>query len=178
MNILKKLFWILIILLGILIALLVLLNVLFITYTSIQEYKPLMRKKFNKDIWITAQGDTLERRCGMYHDLTRNHLKKGMSIKEVENLVGEINDWGYCTDKKTKCSMHLMGVCYSNALSIVNMVLYICFDRNHRLVTYARERPCNMQGWYTPKTKEQYCSKTDSQGFSLPTNDCGITDPW
>jgi hypothetical protein len=102
-----------------------------------------------------------------------------MSIEEIENLLGEIDDWSYCKDKKVKCHEYVMGICYSNAWSRVIMGLYACFNEKGKLVTYDRDEHCESQGSYNIKTKEQYCSKTDHSrgGISIPTNDCGI-DPW
>jgi hypothetical protein len=70
-----------------------------------------------------------------------------------------------------------MGVCYSNALSIVPMSLYTCVDKKGKLMTYDRSNHCDMQGSYNIKTKEQYCFKEGPGGVGIPTNDCGI-EPW
>jgi hypothetical protein len=141
-------------------------------------YKPLMKKKFDSREWKAAFGDTLENRCGMYHDLTRNHLRKGMTIKQVEELLGEEYRWRYSKDGKVKCVSYVMGVCYSNALSIVPMSLYACFNRSGVLIRYDRDMHYEMKGTYNIKTKEQSCLKADIDGTGIPTSDCGIDDPW
>jgi hypothetical protein len=146
-------------------------------------YEPLMTEKFDSVIWKQSSVKygrhyPIEKRCGMYHDLTWNHLKKGMSIKEVESLLGEINEWLYCKDKRIKCHNYGMGVCYGNAWSRVPMSLYACFNEKGKLVTYDRDEHCESQGSYSIKTKEQYCfKKCPDSNMGCPTNDCGI-DPW
>lgn len=148
-------------------------------------YKPLMTKKFDKEEWRLAieekdsDGLTkdIRRRCGMYHDLTRNHMHKGMTIEEVEELLGPIEGWSYCKDKKVKCMNYYMGICYSNALSVVPMSLYACFNKKGNLVTYDRDRHCETIGSYEIKTKEKTCSKEGPGGTSLVTHDCAFT-PW
>ena len=155
----------------------------FFSYTSWLAYQPLITDKFNSEQWKTAETDRdksgyhpFKRRCGMYHDLTRNYLKKNMTIKEVEDLLGPTNLWRYCKNQKIKCAYYSMGICYSNVLSIVPMDLFPCFNRKGKLVTYDRDEHCEIQGSYDLKTKEQSCSKTDHSrgGISVPTNECGI----
>ena len=180
-NVMKKFFKLL---LKIVVGLLLLILILHLILGRMWEwaaYKPLMKKKFNSEEWKAVQEmkePQLSKRCGMYHDLTRNHLRKGMTIKEVENLLGAIDDWEYCKNGKIKCAYYGMNVCYSNALSIVPMSLITCFNRKGKLITYDREVHCTMQGSYDLRIKEQYCWRT-RPGSDIPfrTNDCGI-DPW
>lgn len=163
--------------------------IFFLIYAGLWEwamYKPLTRSKFSSEQWklakIKVDGHVpLERRCGMYHDLTRNHLKSGMSIKEVEDLLGPVDQWDYCKDKKVKCMNYGMGVCYSNMLTIVPMSLHACFNKKGKLITYDREQHCEIEGTYDIKKKEQRCWKTGLregyEAIELSTNDCGM-DTW
>ena len=167
----------------------------FFCWTSWSAYKPLMAGKFDSYEWKLARTEVgsdgrtkdLARRCKMYHDLTSNYLKKNMTLKEVEDLLGPIDSWSYCTNQKIKCHNYSMGVCYSNSWSIVPMSLHVCFNRDGRLLTYDRNEYCEkhwsflydsgkhaeMLGIYYMKDKEQFCA--DKKGVII--NECGI-DPW
>lgn len=142
-------------------------------------------KKFDSKEWKLARTEKgedgltkdLERRCGMYHDLTSNYLHKGMTIKEVEDLLGPIDEWSYCKDKKIKCKNYGMGVCYSNALSIVPMSVFACFNEEGKLVTYDQDQHCEIKGSYDLKTKEQSCLKSGPNGIGIVTDKCDL-DIW
>ena len=68
--------------------------------------------KFDSELWNKTHigrhtggivHDWDDYRCSMYNDLTNNHLKKGMKLKEVTNMLGETDLRTYCTNKKVKC---------------------------------------------------------------------------
>jgi len=46
------------------------------------------REKFDRKIWITADGLHQGHRKNMMHDLMKHHLKTGMSYKEIIDLLG------------------------------------------------------------------------------------------
>jgi len=46
-------------------------------------------KKFNSQIWKTADGFHNGERKHMLNDLLKNHLKEGMAYSEIINLIGE-----------------------------------------------------------------------------------------
>jgi hypothetical protein len=173
--------------------------VLFLTYAGWFEYsmyKPLMTKTFDSQSWKLAEKKVwysefkidgqviqsgpdvaLERRCGMYHDLIKNYLKKGMTIKEVENLLGPIDHWYYYKSDKQKCTGYHMGICYSNAITVVPMILFTCFNKRENLIRFGRGEPDKHIGVYDIKNKEQQCFKEGPGGVGIPSNYCGI-QPW
>jgi hypothetical protein len=165
---------------------LLLLILSYIGWWSWQTYKPLMTKKFDSYEWKLAQTEKLSdgyiklnRRCGMYHDLVWNHIEKGMTIKQMEEMLGEFERWGYCQDEKVKCTIDSLGVCYSNALTIVPVSLFMCFNEEEKLVYFSKESYCETTGLYNIKTREQVCWRP-KPGYGealVRTNDCGI-DPW
>jgi hypothetical protein len=65
-----------------------------LAYCSWLAYEPLMTEKFDSEKWKMAaelevgeRYPSIEERGGIYHDLTWNQLKEGMSIKAVE-IIG------------------------------------------------------------------------------------------
>ena len=84
-------------------------------------------------------------RCGMYNDLTKNHLKKGMKLKEVTDILGDYRLVYYCTNKKAKCIAYALGSCLNGVLNKSLMVvyfghydrqyMYVCFDGNEELIS-------------------------------------------
>ena len=42
-------------------------------------------------------------RCSMYDDLIKNHLKTGMTLEEVEKMIGKTPMVGYCKGDQAKC---------------------------------------------------------------------------
>lgn len=145
-------------------------------------YQPLTTKKFNSEEWVRAGLEFKpELRCGMYHDLTRNYLKRNMRIEEAEELLGRGNTWIYCKDKEIKCARYGMGVCFSNALTVHHDALYACFNKKGRLVSFDRRTHCTEQGNYYVDTKEQLCDVDvyfgDGTSEGWLTHDCKIV-PW
>jgi hypothetical protein len=108
-NVIKRFLWLIFKMATGTVIILLLLFLWYVGYCSWAACKPLMKKKFNSEEWKSAFGGTLENRCGMYHDLTRNHLRKGMTIKQVEELLGEEYRWRYSKDGKVKCVSYVMG---------------------------------------------------------------------
>ncbi|MEY4097109.1 MAG: hypothetical protein RLZZ102_799 [Pseudomonadota bacterium] len=112
--------------------------------------------KFDSKLWIkewerieiqaTKSNDKSHKyvhyRCSMYNDLTNNHLKKGMKLKEVTDMLGDEGQdlQYYCTNKKVKCLTYTLGSCLKgmfNKSLIVEFFgyydrqfMYVCFDGN------------------------------------------------
>jgi len=86
-------------------------------------------------------------RCSMYNDLTNNHLKKGMKLKEVTDMFGDegMDLLYYCTNKKAKCIAYALGSCLNGVLNKSLIVkyfgyydrqyMYVCFDGNEELIS-------------------------------------------
>jgi hypothetical protein len=84
-------------------------------------------------------------RCSMYNDLTKNHLKKGMKLKEVTDMLGDYRSVDYCTNKKVKCISYTLGSCLKgifNKSLIVEFFghydrqfMYVCFDGNEEFIS-------------------------------------------
>jgi hypothetical protein len=85
-------------------------------------------------------------RCGMYNDLTKNHLKKGKKLEEVTDILGDYRHIVYyCTNKKAKCIAYALGSCLNGVLNKSLMVvyfgyydrqfMYVCFDGNEELIS-------------------------------------------
>lgn len=119
--------------------------VLYLGYIS--DYKPYKGVPFSSALWheagevMRSENRSLENilygispRCGMYDDLTKNYLKKGMHISDVEALLGKPVATSYCMDKKVKCSTYMLGKCYANAFTMSSNEVQICFDKDHHLV--------------------------------------------
>ena len=81
--------------------------------------------KFDSKLWIkewerieiqaTKSNDKSHKyvhyRCSMYNDVMKNHLKKGMKLKEVTDMLGDYRSVDYCTNKKVKCISYTLGSC-------------------------------------------------------------------
>jgi hypothetical protein len=106
-------------------------------------------------------------RCKMYDDLVKNHLKKGMTLKEVEELLGEEKPDVYCVDKKIKCSTYHMGTCYASALTWSSDFLEICFNDKEKVIGFGREGfyedVCENKFFWCPSDEEKckYFMKKD-----------------
>ena len=84
-------------------------------------------------------------RCSMYNDLMKNHLKKGMKLKEVTDMLGDYRSVDYCTNKKVKCISYTLGSCLKgifNKSLIVEFFghydrqfMYVCFDGNEEFIS-------------------------------------------
>jgi len=130
-------------------------------YLTVTEIVPCVWKfnmygtsKFDSTKWtetIDGKHGTVHRyllnRCSMYNDLTKKHLKKGMKLKEVTDMLGDDgNDLlYYCTNKKAKCLTYTLGSCLNGALSKSLIVeyfgfydrqfMYVCFDGNEEFIS-------------------------------------------
>lgn len=119
----------------------------FLIYGGLWEWTKykLVESSFNSEKWQMAGTKSdkyghvpLERRCGMYRDLIKSHLKQGMRIEEVEDLLGTKNTWIMCPEKKIVCLEYDMGRC-PDALP---MFLFACLNKEDELVTYNGQEPC------------------------------------
>ena len=114
--------------------------------------------KFDSKLWIkewerieiqaTKSNDKSHKyvhyRCSMYNDLTNNHLKKGMKLKEVTDILGDYSSVYYCTNKKVKCVTYQLGSClkgmFNKSLIVVyfgyydRQFMYVCFDGNEEFI--------------------------------------------
>lgn len=99
--------------------------------------------KFDRDKWLAAKKELKNSdssRCGMYKDLEKNYLKKGMTRQEVENLLGKVTTYFYCLDKKVKCASYGMGTCVWNSLTSSGPVsVEICFNDKEKVVAFSRD---------------------------------------
>ena len=92
-------------------------------------------------------------RCSMYNDLTKNHLKKGMKLKEVTEMLGDYSSVYYCTNKKVKCVTYQLGSCLKgifNKSLIVEFFgyydrqfMYVCFDGNEGFISNGKNYGSN-----------------------------------
>jgi len=108
------------------------------------DYQTYGYRKFDKDLWVKTSigeytggivNDYLDYRCGMYNDLVKNHLKKGMKIEEVIKMLGKTDLKYYCIDKKIKCLYYRLGTCTDFILDIGHNHTYICFDSNNQYIS-------------------------------------------
>ena len=110
--------------------------------------------KFDSELWNKTHigrhtggivHDWDDYRCSMYNDLTKNHLKKGMKLKEVTDMLGDYRSVDYCTNKKVKCISYTLGSCLKGILSKSLIVvifgrydrqsMYLCFDGNEEFIS-------------------------------------------
>ncbi len=90
-------------------------------------------------------------RCKMYNDIVTNHLKLGMKLEEVKDLLGmrKSTSITYCTDEKTKCINYSLGTCYASSLTIYSERLIICFNKKQEVVWFGkgknRDRVCKQK---------------------------------
>lgn len=138
-------------------------------YSHYKEYYS--GKKFSKEAWIEADKKYKESygicgQCAMYHDLVTNHLKKGMTLREIEDLLGDDGLKYYCLgNKKIKCVSYSLGLCYADwAPSFGDVV--ICFDERHNAIDFGRARDLN----------KKYCSKGKIYCEGKPKCECYIKD--
>jgi hypothetical protein len=110
----------------------------------ISGYKPFRGKKFSSAAWKGTDSDSKNNlvwnesyRCGMYTDLVNNHIKKGMTLTQIEELVGQTNLIQYCIYKDIKCMAYSMGTCYAG-YGVAHGWLEVCFDKSHKVVSAGR----------------------------------------
>ena len=110
-------------------------------------------KKFTREGWEAAGKEMsninkplseimygLNDRCKMFDDLTRNHLKKGMKLREVEELLGAVNKRvvHYCIGKKIKCVAYSMDTCYVSSWTISLGSVGICFNDKQEVMKFGK----------------------------------------
>jgi hypothetical protein len=78
----------------------------------------------------------------MYTDLVKNHIKKAMTLAEVEELVGTTDLVKYCMHKDIKCMKYSMGTCYSG-YTMAHGWLVVCFDKSYKVVSVGRSGNSN-----------------------------------
>ncbi len=132
--------------LGFILGVPILLLFVFICYVSYEgDYKAYRGLKFDRDIWDndgdlvlggkdSVYGTNLS--CKMYDDLSKNHLRKGMKFKEVEDLLGKDYLLKYCLNKKVKCIKYALGTCYASSWTLSHGWINICFDSNQEIVRF------------------------------------------
>jgi len=105
------------------------------------------QSKFDKEIWLQAEKDynpsadiyNHENNCvrgKMWSDLKKNYLKKGMSLKEVVDLLGPTNKKRVYETKKGErvCLQYYLGEC--GLITGATALLVICFDIKTSLTNY------------------------------------------
>ena len=116
-------------------------------------------RKFNKEDWMGDGGKLVidftgkksssksfpsvygtNERCGMYDDLVKNYLKKGMKLKEVEKLLGKSVSYTYCVDKKIKCTSYGLGTCYASSWTLSSTELTICVNDKQKVIEFRKGR--------------------------------------
>lgn len=119
------------------------------------EYNPYIGKKFSKESWIEADKKYKESygisgQCAIYQDLITNHLKKGMALKMVEDLLGDDGLKYYCLgNRKVKCVYYSLGLCYANSWTRSGGTITICFNEKHEAIDYGHDDSMD----------NKYCSK-------------------
>lgn len=141
------------------------------------------RDKFNKEKWLANKGDD---RCYMYKDLVKNHLKKGMSIDEVEDLLGKCSHVDYSDILHQKVLVYSGGECEKNLLEGAgkSMLVFIIFNvqeemldviNNHDKLVKHFKVSCNFEN----NTCD--CYNKNPIKYRVPfeniSKECGI-EPW
>jgi hypothetical protein len=146
---------------------------LFMSYCSYEVgYKPYRGKKFSKEAWqkadkIYKKSYGISGLCSMYNDIVTNHLKKGMKLKEVEDLLGDDGLKYYCVgNKKIKCLYYSLGLCYASAWTRAGGTLTICFNEKHEVVDFGKDTAMN----------KKYCSKGEIYCEGRPKCKCYVKD--
>ncbi len=102
--------------------------------TKYQLYKG---KMFDEQIWkqwgklqksTTYPRNIISPRCGMYEDLAKNHIKRGMTVAEFTKLLGppDLTCTSY-DPVNVKCYIYYMGTCYYGD-TIESGWLSVCVD--------------------------------------------------
>ncbi|MFK7760970.1 MAG: hypothetical protein AB8B46_02455 [Candidatus Midichloriaceae bacterium] len=145
--------------------------------------------KFDAELWTkthigkhtggTVQ-DWMDYRCSMYNDLTKNHLKKGMKLEEVTDMLGDYRSVDYCTNKKVKCISYQLGSCLNGALSKSLIVkyfgfydrqfMYVCFDKDGKIVSNGKSLGKNKYSYLECDGKENtiLCEKYSGDCTKTP----------
>lgn len=107
------------------------------------DYKPYRGMKFSQEAWkknkhgqmrgLVLETFGVDDRCRMYTDLTQNYLKKGMSVTQVNDLLGIEPLVSYCLEKRIKCVHYSLGTCHSG-LTVSFGALFTCFDASQTLI--------------------------------------------
>lgn len=96
------------------------------------------------DIAAKIEDQYAKERCSMYDDLIKNHLKTGMTLKEVEAMIGKTPMVGYCKGDQVKCLQYSLGSCLDEDIlgTLLGALSYhyyaerffsVCFDRKEQL---------------------------------------------
>lgn len=103
------------------------------------DYQQYRGRKFTKEAWAMAgKNYGSEHRCQMYTDLVTNHLKLGMKLKDVEEMIG-ISGPIYCLDKKVKCYLEMLGNIYLfGFLRMESCSFSVCFNEKEELIGVER----------------------------------------
>lgn len=119
------------------------------------DYQTYGYRKFHKELWdknkeLVEAGPTqlsdrssnvISYRCGMYNELVKNHLKKGMGIEEVIKMLGKTDLKDYCIDKKVKCIEYHLGTCVDFTVLLEGRSdIYLCFDGNNQYISAGLSR--------------------------------------
>lgn len=167
-------------------VLVTILAALFFGFLEYQDRQAYFSKTFDQDVWKNAvagpslRGKGSNARCKMYGDIIKHHIKKQMTVTEVEQLLGSPNSYKYCLNKKIKCADYRMGNCVMNSITIDPGHLQVCFNEKQRVIKFSRD---NLLDKYCPEHLNAYCSKSHldcwcSKPNSLgPSYDCKI-DKW
>lgn len=116
----------------------------------------------------------------MYSDLVKNHLKKGMHLDDVEKLLGKTDYISYCMDKKNKCHVYTLGICYIDSFGMSHGNLVICFDEKSKLVKsgkkYLDREFCDYRALYYGSDGNPRCYTKKDQ---FNEEKCPVKiDPW
>lgn len=174
-KIIKWALWIIAFLTGIVCALIV----GFVLYWSyVSSVVPYKGAKFDKKIWMEAgeEGGVFEHRCAMTEDIVENYLHEGMSKAEVENLLGKIDHYFYCLDRKIKCAGYFMGFCSTTALgSLGGRSIYVCFDKSEKITQAGTEaRPCGENNRALCYINEPLCTCSKTYETHTGLADCEV----
>lgn len=136
--------------LGFIIGIPILLLFAFICYVSYEgDYKAYRGLKFDRNIWDEDGGALVlggkdsvygtNLRCKMYDDLSKNHLREGMKLHEVEDLLGEVELLTYCKKKKIKCGYYRLGTCYASSWTLSSATLRLCFNKDLEVIKFGKD---------------------------------------
>jgi hypothetical protein len=82
--------------------------------------------------------DYMSYRCGMYNDLVKNHLKKGMKIYYVTHILGETDFKSFCSNKKIKCLRYTLGGCSEWNESLNHNYIEVCFNEKEEAIGFGK----------------------------------------
>ena len=91
---------------------------------------PLHNQDFNQDMWKSVTLDNTECiRFRMVYDLKKRHLKSGMKLEEVKQLLGEFDA---DKDLSDGCGEYYLGYC--EPFPIDPMGMKMCFNAQNELM--------------------------------------------